>query len=419
MKQYTILTKNGLNKLISASANQTTITLKYMAVGDGSGEINQDATALQNERHRFAINAITINQNDSNILEVEGVLQADIGGFYVREAGIFCDDGSLFAIAKVAESYKPLLAEGSAKDITISFQIQISNTNLINLKVDNNVVLATRKWVLASYLPLNGKAADSYKLGGIGADSFVKTKQNLPIGDMKSKDFWKSQKSGFYFAGSGHSGTNKPAPSGLIQVVGRDEGDDRDYEKTVLWFDHTSKKTFMLFCHKNSPPLIEWIDLDKKNEDRFVLKTQVANNTKAGIVKFKNSVDGNAEDTAVSEKAVKKAVDNMGNTLTQTIDTKTNEIKNQIIGINQTWQDVTSNRRQNTVYTNSTGKPIFVSVVCLRASELKRLVVDGQEIDESSSSHGNHSYGVQGIVPNGSTYKVVASQGISKWFELR
>ncbi|AQW81281.1 phage tail-collar fiber protein (DUF3751 domain) [Campylobacter pinnipediorum subsp. pinnipediorum] len=151
MSQSTMITNVGLSKLIQASSNNGTIQLSHMAVGDGQGEINQDMTALQNEKHRFSINAITINAQDSHILEVEGVINANIGGFYIREAGIFCDDGSLFAIAKVAESYKPLLDEGSAKDITISFKIQVSNTNLINLVVDNNTVLATRKWVNASH----------------------------------------------------------------------------------------------------------------------------------------------------------------------------------------------------------------------------------------------------------------------------
>ncbi|AQW80796.1 phage tail-collar fiber protein (DUF3751 domain) [Campylobacter pinnipediorum subsp. pinnipediorum] len=143
----TMITNVGLSKLIQATSNNNTIQLTHMAVGDGQGEINQDMTSLQNEKHRFSINAITINAQDNHILDVEGVINASVGGFYIREAGIFCDDGSLFAIAKVAESYKPLLNEGSAKDITISFKIQVSNTNLINLVVDNNVVLATRKWV--------------------------------------------------------------------------------------------------------------------------------------------------------------------------------------------------------------------------------------------------------------------------------
>ncbi|AQW87901.1 phage tail collar fiber protein [Campylobacter pinnipediorum subsp. caledonicus] len=147
----TMITNVGLSKLIQATSNNNTIQLTHMAVGDGQGEINQDMTSLQNEKHRFSINAITINVQDNHILDVEGVINASIGGFYIREAGIFCDDGSLFAIAKVAESYKPLLDEGSAKDITISFKIQVSNTNLINLVVDNNVVLATRKWVSAEY----------------------------------------------------------------------------------------------------------------------------------------------------------------------------------------------------------------------------------------------------------------------------
>lgn len=180
MKQYTLLTANGINKLLKTASNGSKITLKEVVVSDFDGELSESITTIPNEKYRGAINAITINESDSNILDVDAVIPPEVGGFYIKTAGIFCDDGSLFAVARLADTYKPLLSEGSSKDITLSFRLQIANANdSIVLKVDNNVVLATRKWSDATFL----KKIDAYtkqesdskflKIGDYGLGGYV------------------------------------------------------------------------------------------------------------------------------------------------------------------------------------------------------------------------------------------------------
>ncbi|MBR8466257.1 phage tail protein, partial [Campylobacter sp. faydin G-140] len=46
------------------------------------------------------------------------------------------DNNDLFAIAKLPKTYKPLLTQGSAKDLVIKFIMQVSNSSNITLKVD-------------------------------------------------------------------------------------------------------------------------------------------------------------------------------------------------------------------------------------------------------------------------------------------
>ena len=162
MKQYTLLTANGINKLLKTASNGSKITLKEVVVSDFDGELSESITTIPNEKYRGAINAITINESDSNILDVDAIIPPDVGGFYIKTAGIYCDDGSLFAVARLADTYKPLLNEGSSKDITLSFRLQIANANeSIILKVDNNVVLATRKWSENQFLKKTDKI-DAY-----------------------------------------------------------------------------------------------------------------------------------------------------------------------------------------------------------------------------------------------------------------
>ena len=180
MNYFSILTNTGLAKLIKAAANSEQIMLNQMSVSDDMGEISQDMQTLPNEKHKFSISSITQSDTDANVLICEGVIASEIGGFYIRKIGVYSDDGTLFAVGVVPESYKPLLAEGSAKDITIKFYMQVDNSANITLKVDNNVVLATRNHVASEikkldtkFLPLNGKAADSTLLDGRPASEYA------------------------------------------------------------------------------------------------------------------------------------------------------------------------------------------------------------------------------------------------------
>lgn len=91
------------------------------------------------------------------------------------------------------------------------------------------------------------------------------------------------------------------------------------------------------------------------------------------------------------------------------------------IGAGQTWQDVTGSRALTTTYTNSTGRPIEVSVtVTIATSQSVTATVAGVAIltDTASAAEGRS---FQFIVPNGATYQVTATGGstLSKWAELR
>jgi len=162
MKQYTLLTASGINKLLKTASDGSKIALKEVVVSDYDGELSEQTASIPNEKYRGAINAITIDENDNNILDVDAIIPPEVGGFYIKTAGIYCDDGSLFAVARLADTYKPLLNEGSSKDITLNFKLQIANASeSIILKVDNNIVLATRKWCEKMFLKLKDKI-DAY-----------------------------------------------------------------------------------------------------------------------------------------------------------------------------------------------------------------------------------------------------------------
>lgn len=148
---YTLLTTAGLAYETAAKAAGTPIKLTKMSVGDGNGAVyNPDATmaALKREVWRGDINALIQDANNSSWLIAELTIPDDVGGWYVREAGIWTDTGVLYAVVKYPESYKPVQAtSGSGKEFYLRAIFQTSNAPSVTLSVDETVVKATRAWV--------------------------------------------------------------------------------------------------------------------------------------------------------------------------------------------------------------------------------------------------------------------------------
>ncbi|EPD0756117.1 tail fiber protein [Salmonella enterica subsp. enterica] len=147
---YTLLTDRGMAKIASALADKKQIHLQKMAVGDGGGQYYEPTASQTNLRHevwRGEMNTLTVAPNNPNWLIAELVLPEEIGGWYVREVGVFDDEGELIAIGKFPESYKPLLPGGCGKQVCIRLIMEVSNTTAVTLTVDPSIVLATRDYV--------------------------------------------------------------------------------------------------------------------------------------------------------------------------------------------------------------------------------------------------------------------------------
>jgi hypothetical protein len=113
------------------------------------------------------------------------------------------------------------------------------------------------------------------------------------------------------------------------------------------------------------------------------------------------------------------------NTITMPASTGTVALTSNVIGVGQTWQNVTSSRTYGTTYTNSTGKPIVVNVsVYGNINNDNQLKVDGVIVCvyDGGSYANSITITLSAIVPAGSTYQVTASSGtptITYWAELR
>ena len=145
---YTILTQSGKAKITNASMLGNKVNFMDFALGDGGGKYynpTENQIELKNEVWRGKIGQIVVDEKNSNWIIIEAIIPADQGGFMIREAGIFDDEGNLLAIGKYPETYKPLITDGGAKDLYIRMILEVANTSVVNLKVDPTVILATKK----------------------------------------------------------------------------------------------------------------------------------------------------------------------------------------------------------------------------------------------------------------------------------
>ena len=148
----TIHTLAGLSVMAEAQVSGAKISLTEIAVGDGGGSTTSPSeaqTGLVRERYRASIQQVYKPDpvNFPTKFAAEVVIPASVGGFTMRELGIFDADGSLFAVGNLPETYKPTDGDGSYSDTVIRLEFLVSNADILTVVVDPNVVMATRQWV--------------------------------------------------------------------------------------------------------------------------------------------------------------------------------------------------------------------------------------------------------------------------------
>ncbi|MDF2641530.1 MAG: phage-related tail fiber protein-like protein [Pseudomonas sp.] len=159
-----MLTTQGAAKKTNCDALGIPWEPSHMLIGDANGTDpvpSPSQTKLINQRYRAQINQLFVSPTDENILIAELVLPPDVGGWWIRELALEDKDGVFSAVANVAPSYKPLLAQGSGRNQVVRMHIITSGTSNIQLKIDPSVVLATRKYVddsVKSALPADKQA---------------------------------------------------------------------------------------------------------------------------------------------------------------------------------------------------------------------------------------------------------------------
>ncbi|WP_416139069.1 phage tail protein [Halomonas sp. HK25] len=179
----TIHTSYGLTRLAEAESTGTPINLPEMAVGDGNGnpaDPDPTQTDLVRERFRAPVNRVYQDPADATRFTAELVIPASEGGFVLREVGVYDDQGGLFVVGNLPDTYKPSDGEGAFADTVVRVEFRVSNADVVTLQVDPNVAVATQTWIS------NNITAGSLIPGGTTGQQLVK-KSNTD-GDVEWSD---------------------------------------------------------------------------------------------------------------------------------------------------------------------------------------------------------------------------------------
>ncbi|GAA6939589.1 hypothetical protein AOH328_00440 [Helicobacter pylori] len=148
MAQYSaVFTTYGTQQLAKAIANNKPLTATHFAVGDGNGNavtVSASQERLVNEKYRATISAVSLDPRNNKQVIFELTIPEDIGGFYIREMGVFDANNKLVAYANCPESFKPTLASGSGKVQVMRMILLVASSNAVTLTVDDSVIFVTR-----------------------------------------------------------------------------------------------------------------------------------------------------------------------------------------------------------------------------------------------------------------------------------
>lgn len=142
---YAKLTTAGEEAFTAAAMSNSPVLITDMAVGDGGGvEINPDSlTDLINEVYRAPLNRLVITDQQKNVIRAELLIFPQVGGWWMREAALYDENGVCLAVARLPPSYKPLLSSGSGRLSAVNIYITVSNAADVQLIADPAVILAT------------------------------------------------------------------------------------------------------------------------------------------------------------------------------------------------------------------------------------------------------------------------------------
>ncbi|EKZ7292075.1 phage tail protein [Campylobacter coli] len=154
---YTILTKIGIAKFIAARASGNGVNLKSFKLSSKVILPSEEMQSLEEIVYEANINSKSVDENNPNYINLMCYVPSDIGGFEINAIGIYDEVGDLLAVGNLPRTYKPILKEGSAKELMIKIVMELSNAEEVILKLDPSVIMTSRDYVDAIKIELELK----------------------------------------------------------------------------------------------------------------------------------------------------------------------------------------------------------------------------------------------------------------------
>ena len=145
---FAILTDYGIRAIAHALSQGQPLQLTQFAVGDGNGQTvtpTASATALVHQTYIAPVSVVSLDPRNNKQVIVELTIPENVGGFYIREMGVFDSQNKLIAYANCPESFKPTESSGSGKVQVLRMILKVESSSAVTLSIDNSVIFVTRQ----------------------------------------------------------------------------------------------------------------------------------------------------------------------------------------------------------------------------------------------------------------------------------
>lgn len=156
---YALVTTTGLAKLAALPVGET-LTLTHMAFGNSTIDPTEDMTALHSEQYRCALLNVEVESTNPNNLAAEAIIDSTVGGFWIREVGIYDEDGDLFAVGKYPATYKPETTEGTVKELGVRMILAVSNAEDVIVTYHSGIMQGAANQDLSNLTPTGQQKFD-------------------------------------------------------------------------------------------------------------------------------------------------------------------------------------------------------------------------------------------------------------------
>ncbi|MCL9820930.1 phage tail protein [Helicobacter sp. 14348-15] len=408
---YTLLTNVGIAKFIAARASGNGVNLKTFKLSSKIIVPSESMNALEEVVYESLINSKYVDKENTHYVHLECVVPSNVGGFEINAIGIYDEAGDLLAVGNLPSTYKPLLEQGSAKELLIKVTMELRNASEVILELDPSVILASRDYVNEVKLELELKIDEAIQ-------NFTEELKKYALKNGSTSEVFNVanavKQTHAINKGELERALNLKADKTQVDYINNSLS---DYVKTTGNQIVEGNKTFNGATTLNGTTNTKALNAGGKITAKSTLEVTgdaIFNGdfTANGAVDFRNlpacAIQATNDDQLVNLATLKKQVPLLGGGL----------------GYGQTWQDVKTQRQSEVTYTNNTGKPIVVAMqVRLDVLYNEGFYVDDLLICCPRTAYGEASYYYEDflvIVPPKSTYKWTKTESyIIYWLELR
>ena len=167
-KNYgTVITTAGAALIAKCILNGGKVNIKTAAAGDGGGEYYEPTvaqTALRGKKWEGDVASAAVSTTNANMIDVKITIDDSVGGFTIREMGLFDDDGTLIAICNTPDTEKVSTDGGVSGKLTMIMHIVVAD-HLHHHHCGSR----PRRWLPLQEIQAGGRTAKGGGAGGPGS----------------------------------------------------------------------------------------------------------------------------------------------------------------------------------------------------------------------------------------------------------